>query len=152
MPPRPCSSPAYQFCTVEYFTVALSSATSSTTAACSWFSERFGDGHPGEQLLLVERDAELVVRLLDLRVELVQAPERLRRLRRRVVGDRLVVGRLVLHVRPVRLAHRLPAAERLEAPLEQPRRLVLLRGDEADRLLAQPRRDGVGLDLGDEAV
>ena len=35
MPPFPSASPEYQFCTVEYFTVALSSAISSTTAAWS---------------------------------------------------------------------------------------------------------------------
>src|SRR5262245_48162522 len=42
MPPRPSSSPAYQFCTVEYLISALSSATSSTTAACNWFLSNFG--------------------------------------------------------------------------------------------------------------
>src|SRR6476620_10425205 len=46
MPPLPSASPAYQFCTVEYFTEALSSAMSSTTAACSWFSSRLGAVHP----------------------------------------------------------------------------------------------------------
>src|SRR5438445_13877488 len=35
MPPRPSASPAYQFWTVEYLIWALSSATSSTTAAWS---------------------------------------------------------------------------------------------------------------------
>ena len=34
-PPIPFSSPAYQFCTVEYLIVASSKATSSTTAACN---------------------------------------------------------------------------------------------------------------------
>ena len=43
---RPSSSPAYQFWTVEYLMVASSSATSSTTAACSWFSSRFGAVQP----------------------------------------------------------------------------------------------------------
>src|SRR6516165_2186158 len=40
MPPRPSASPGYQFCTVEYLISASSSAMSSTTAACSWFSAR----------------------------------------------------------------------------------------------------------------
>ena len=36
IPPWPVSlSPGYQFCTVEYLISASSSATSSTTAACS---------------------------------------------------------------------------------------------------------------------
>jgi hypothetical protein len=46
MPPTPFLSPAYQFCTVEYLMVAPGSATSSTTAACSWFVERFGAVQP----------------------------------------------------------------------------------------------------------
>ena len=46
MPPRPCSSPGYQFWTVEYLISARSSATSSTTAACSWFSSRIGAVQP----------------------------------------------------------------------------------------------------------
>ena len=46
VPPLPSLSPGYQFCTVEYLMVALSSATSSTTAACSWFSSRRGAVQP----------------------------------------------------------------------------------------------------------
>src|SRR6266851_2448336 len=42
MPPLPLASPGYQFCTVEYLISASSSATSSTTAACSWFSSHIG--------------------------------------------------------------------------------------------------------------
>ena len=45
-PPRPSSSPGYQFCTVEYFTSASSSATISTTAACSWLVSRRGAVQP----------------------------------------------------------------------------------------------------------
>src|SRR5450756_1148572 len=46
MPPLPFTSPGYQFWTVEYLISALSSATSSTTAAWSWFSSRIGAVHP----------------------------------------------------------------------------------------------------------
>src|SRR6185369_4917283 len=46
MPPTPFSSPAYQFCTVEYLISALSSATSSTTAACSWLVSNLGAVQP----------------------------------------------------------------------------------------------------------
>src|SRR6266436_3018920 len=42
MPPLPSELPGYQFCTVEYLISASSSATSSTTAACNWFSSRCG--------------------------------------------------------------------------------------------------------------
>jgi hypothetical protein len=43
---HPFSSPGYQFCTVEYLISAPSRATSSTTAACSWFSSRMGAVQP----------------------------------------------------------------------------------------------------------
>src|SRR3569623_3837862 len=46
MPPLPSASPGYQFCTVEYLISASSSATSSTTAACNWFSSRIGAVQP----------------------------------------------------------------------------------------------------------
>src|SRR5665647_3813479 len=46
MPPMPFSSPAYQFCTVEYLMSALSSATSSTTAACNWLVSNLGAVQP----------------------------------------------------------------------------------------------------------
>src|SRR6476659_9656188 len=46
MPPTPFSSPAYQFCTVEYLMSAPSSATSSTTAAWSWLVSNFGAVQP----------------------------------------------------------------------------------------------------------
>ena len=46
MPPLPFLSPGYQFWIVEYLIVALSSATSSTTAACNWFSSRIGAVQP----------------------------------------------------------------------------------------------------------
>src|SRR4029079_17793971 len=46
IPPLPSASPGYQFCTVEYLISASSSATSSTTAACNWFSSRIGAVQP----------------------------------------------------------------------------------------------------------
>src|SRR5208283_952433 len=46
MPPLPSASPGYQFCTVEYLICASSNATSSTTAACNWFSSRIGAVQP----------------------------------------------------------------------------------------------------------
>ena len=45
-----------------------------------------------------------------------------------------------------------PVAVRLEAPLEQPVRLVLLGRDQPDDVLVQPPGGDVGLDVGDEAV
>src|SRR5688572_33485696 len=45
-PPTPFLSPGYQFWTVLYLISASSRATSSTTAACSWFSSGMGAVQP----------------------------------------------------------------------------------------------------------
>ena len=73
-------------------------------------------------------------------------------LRSGVINDVLVVDRLVLDVLPGRLFHREPQAERLEPPLEHPLRLFLLLRDQPDDVLVQPFWNGVGIDVGDEAV
>src|SRR5918997_577598 len=62
MPPRPSASPGYQFCTVEYLISASSSATSSTTAACSWFSSRIGAVHPSRYDTYAPSSATISVR------------------------------------------------------------------------------------------
>ena len=110
------------------------------------------DGDAREQLLLFERNAELVERRPDLGIDLVQAVQHLLLLRRRVVDDVLVVDRVVLDVLPGRLLHREPEPIRLQAPLEQPLRLLLLRGDQPDDVLVEALRDRLGLDVGVEAV
>ena len=102
------------------------------------------DGDARQQLLLFERNAELVERRLHLRIDFVQAVQRLLLLRRRVVDDVLVVDRVVLDVLPGRLLHRQPQAIRLQAPLEQPLRLVLLLRDQPDDVLAEPLGDRLG--------
>ena len=98
------------------------------------------DGDAGELRALAQRNAELLVGLEELRVDVV---ERLRpvlpRLGRRVVDDRLVVDRRVVDVLPGRLLHREPVAVGLQAPLEQPLRLVLLGGDQPDDVFVQAR-------------
>src|SRR6185437_13907390 len=62
MPPFPSLSPGYQFWTVEYLTVASSSATSSTTAACSWFSSRIGAVHASRYETYAPLSATISVR------------------------------------------------------------------------------------------
>src|SRR5438270_827020 len=72
---------------VEYLISASSSATSSTTAACSWFSSRDGADrdtviaaaalirrllHAEQDLALAQRDAELLVCLQNLGIDLIQ--------------------------------------------------------------------------------
>src|SRR5262249_29729175 len=98
-----------------------------------------------KELLLLERDAELFERPPDLGVDLVEAPDDGLRLRRGVVNDVLVVDGTVFDVAPRGLVHRLPDPIRLQPPLEQPLRLVLLGRDE-------PARKRLLLDIGNEAV
>ncbi len=108
---------------------------------------------PGQDLLLRQRDAELLVGLEQLGIHLVEAAQRLGGPRCRVVADGLVVHRRVADVGPgVGLAHLEPATVGLEPPLQQPLRLALFRGDQADDVLAQARRRDIGLDVGDPAV
>ena len=62
MPPFPFSSPAYQFCTVLYFTSAFFAAEISTTAACSWFSSYAGAVHPSRYETYESSSATISVR------------------------------------------------------------------------------------------
>ena len=57
-----------------------------------------------------------------------------------------------VEVRPVGLFQRLPVAEGLQAELQQPLRLLFLRGDEADDVLIQAFRHEIGLNVGHKAV
>ena len=110
------------------------------------------DGDVREQLLLLDRDAQLVEGRANFRIDLVEAIELLFFGRRRVVAHALIVDRFVLDVLPVRLFHFQPRAERLEAPLEQPLGLALLRRDQAHHVFVEADRDDVLLDVGDEPV
>ena len=110
------------------------------------------DRDASQQLLLLERNPELLERGADFRIDLVETVERRPLLGRRVIDDVLVVDRRVVHVLPRRLGHREPGAIRLQAPLEQPRRLAFLLGDQPDDLLVETLRNGLGFDIGDEAV
>src|SRR2546429_243926 len=122
---------------VEYLMVARSSATSSTTAACGWFSSRTvgatetGSNHGSrrharEPLPLLDRDPELLERLEQLRVDLLQAVQLGALLGSRVVADGLIVDRAILHVRPMRLGAFQPVTVGLEPPVDHPGRLALL--------------------------
>ena len=108
--------------------------------------------HAGEHLLLAQRNAELLVGLEDLRVDLV---ERLRRdllPRRGVVVDVLVVDLRIVDPRPGRLAHGQPAPVGVETPLQHPGGLVLLLGDEPDGVLGEALRRLVRFDRRLESI
>ena len=106
----------------------------------------------GEQLLLLQRDAELGVGLEQLRIDLGEALRPFGALRRGIVIEILEVDLGVVHVGPGRLLHGQPAAIGLEPPLEQPVGLALLRRDEADDLLVEALRGLDRFDVGVEAV
>jgi len=55
-----------------------------------------------------------------------------------------------MHVGPGWLGHGEPVPVGLQAPLEQPLRLVLLGGNQPDDVFAQTTGDGVGFDIGNE--
>src|SRR5262245_16057125 len=108
--------------------------------------------HPRQDLALLERDAELLVRAQELRIDFGEALGAFHRFRRRVVVDVLEVDLRMVHVGPRRLAHRLPAAVGLEPPFQHPGRLVLLLGDEGDDALVEALRRLDDLDGGLEAI
>ena len=107
----------------------------------------------GQPRPLVQRHAELLVRLEQLGIHLVEALRAVAFfLGRAVVGDVLKINRWIFHVRPGRAFQFFPVPKCLQPPLEQPLRLVLLGGDEPDGILAQARLERLALDVGDEAV
>src|SRR4030088_87143 len=110
------------------------------------------DGDTGEEFLLGERDAQLLVGAEELGIDFVQALERLDALRRRVVNQRLVVDSGVFDVAPVRLFHREPAAVGLQPPFQHELGFVLLRRDQADYAFIEARWDGIRLDIRYESV
>ena len=110
------------------------------------------DGDVAQQLLLVQRDAELVEHLANLWIDVVDAVEYRLLLRRRPVADRLVVDRGDLQLRPVGFVHLRPGLVRRQPPVEQPLGLVLLGRDQPHDVLAQPGRRDVGVEVGAEAV
>ncbi len=107
--------------------------------------------HAGENLLLFERNAELLVRAQNLGVDLVERGERFA-LGRRIVIEILIVDLGIGHARPVRLAHGQPALEGLEPPRQHPLRLVLLGGDETNGAFIEALGGLFGFDVGDEPI
>ncbi len=105
-----------------------------------------------QRLALAQRDAELVVGLEDLGVDLVERLRAVLLLRRRIIIEVLVGDRGVLNPGPGRLPHGQPAAIGVEPPGEHPLGLVLLRRNEPDDIFGQPLGRLIGFDVGDEPV
>ena len=111
----------------------------------------FGALHAREDLLLLQRNAKLFVRLPDGRVDVIEAIGAvLKALRGGVIIALLVINRLNLQLRPIRLRHLLPLRVRLQALFQHPVRLLLLRGDKADDILIQALGRFFDFDIGDK--
>ena len=109
------------------------------------------DGHVGQHLLLLQRDAELFVGRQDFGVNFVQAVQLGLLLGGRVVAERLQVHGRVMHVGPLRLLQGQKVAVRLEAELEHPLRLLLFGAEGAHDVFAEARLKLVDFDVGGEA-
>ena len=111
------------------------------------------DGDPGQPLLLLQGNAQLLVSLQQLGVDFVEA---LRTVGgafwRRIVIRVLIIDGLVDDLGPFRLRHRQPVPIRLQPPFQQPFGLVLLDRNEAHDVFVQALGRGLGLDVGEEAV
>ena len=128
---------------------------------CQFFFECGGDGdavddrihsHAGQALLFVQGDAQFLEGLAQFRIDLVEAVRCDLLLRGGVIDDVLEIDRREGHIRPFRLLHRLPVAECLQAPFQQPLRFVLFCGDESYDVFVQSLRRVIRFDVGDEAV
>jgi hypothetical protein len=114
------------------------------------------DRHPGQTLLLGQRDPQLLESLEELGIDLVQAGRPVARaLGGGVVDDLLEVDGRMRDVRPPGLAglarERRPVPVGPKPPLQHELGLALLGRDQADDVLAEPGRQRVGLDVADEA-
>ena len=108
--------------------------------------------HAGEDLLLLQRNSELLIDLENFGVDVAERGRAGRALRRGVVVDVLEIDLRIVDARPGRLLEGQPAAIGAEAPFKHPVGLALLGRNEADRILGQALRCLVHLDKGFESV
>ena len=116
---------------------------------------RYGNGvkyrvyrHARKHLLLVERNAQLLVGGQQLRIYLVEALRAIFHvLGRGVIRHLIEVDRRIVHMGPLGLGHGQPIAVSAQAPFQQPFRLALLLGDKANYVFIEARRQRVGFDI-----
>ncbi len=108
------------------------------------------DGHAREGFPLVERYSQLVESLFELGVNLLRTVAVL--LRRGIVYNVLKVNLGDVQMPPFRRRHPLPFAEGVETEVQQPPRLLLLRGNKAYDVLVQALGDELLLKIRHEAV
>ena len=79
-----------------------------------------------QNLLLAERNAELLVDAQQFGIDIVDRLRTRRRFRRRIIIEFLIVDLWIVDARPFRPRHGQPAAIGVQPPVEQPTGLVLL--------------------------
>ena len=110
------------------------------------------DRHACEGHLLLEGNAELIERALELGIDLVHRSQLLLGLGSGVVDDLLEIDRRDRQMTPRRGIERQPMAIGRHAPLGHPCRFALFGGDQPHDLLVEPLSDQLGVDLRGEAV
>ncbi|MNT09626.1 hypothetical protein D3C72_1444160 [compost metagenome] len=108
--------------------------------------------HAGQDFLFLQRNAQLLVNLQQLRIDFVQRLRAGRAFRCGIIIEIVEVDLGVADARPCRLFHRQPALVSLKTPFQHPFRLLLLGRDEADHLFRKALRGLVDFNFGFEAV
>ena len=110
------------------------------------------DRNSGQSLLLLQRNAQLVVGLQQFRIYFVETLGSIRiTLGCRVVTDRLEVYGGVANLGPVGLLHVLPTAKSVQSPLKNEVGLIFFGGKKTNDVFIQARRQGIGFDVRDKA-
>src|SRR5204863_1562454 len=71
---------------------------------------------------------------------------------RGIITDLLIIDGWIMYLRPGRFLHGEPVTIGFQPPFEEEVRFIFLLRNEADDVLAQPGRSGVGLQVSVEAV
>ncbi len=110
------------------------------------------DGYAREDLLLLERYAQLFERGQKLWINFVERSRTLLLLRSRPINDVLKINARVRHIGPARLLHRLPLPEGLQTPFEHPLRLFFFCRNEPHDVLTEALRQQFLLNIRCEAI
>jgi len=102
---------------------------------------------PGENLLLLDRDAELFIDAQDFGIDLVEAAELFLRLGLGIIIGVLIVDHRNVELGPVGRFHLFPQAKGFQPPVEHPLRLALLVRNEAYRVFIEPLGRKILLDV-----
>ena len=129
----------------------VATETESNTASTATRRSPSRTHDAGEDFLLAQRNAELLVGLEDFRIDFVERRQRIL-LRRRIVIGVLIIDLRIIDACPSRLAHGEPALKGFEPPGQHPFRLILFGRNETDGIFRQALRGLLGFDIGDEPV